>query len=139
MTTNLADVANSTFDDVPDSFELEDGEYMFEIVRAGLAENANGKAHIALRLKAVQDLSGRYQDDELVNSYLVNDSLWVHTPGGNKMTKNWFQNIAGVDTDGRTKAELAEAVIGTVVRAATKTNIGNNGRSYVNIDGYLKQ
>lgn len=139
MTTDLATVANSSFDDVPSSFELPDGEYLFEVVRSKIDATQDGKAHIALTLRPVEDLSGALSTDELQNAYNVRDRLWLHSAGGEKMTKSFFENIAKVDTTGHTKAEVAEAVIGTVVRAAVKANQAANGRSYINVDGYLRQ
>jgi hypothetical protein len=150
--TNINDIANMTFDDVPMNFDVPDAEYLAEVSRATVAGSEDFDKYwveVQLRPKEVlsegvmfgkEDNLQPLTNEALVDAYPIKDKLYYHTSGCKKITRD---NVAKVlkqdDVTGVSMKVLAEAMIGETVRVVTAQSAPNkNGRVYVNVERYLQ-
>ena len=139
---DIAEIQNMTFDDVPDSIELQPGEYIMEVANAAVEASDDGEKYwYALKLRATQVLSEGLgiKDDDLTNAYQVRDRLFFHSEGCKKFTKGATEKILGQSVAGLAANIVAEAMIGQTVRVVLVHNIvEGKDRPYLNVDNYLK-
>ncbi len=138
----VSDIMSVTFDDVPDSFEVAPGEYMFEVSRASIEYTEDGEKHwFEFQLRPIGVLSDDNGVDEatLVDAYPVRDRIYFHTPAAKKYAMGVLGKILNQDVKGIEVSTLAEAVIGNQVRAIVAHKfVEGKDRPYLNIDNYLK-
>lgn len=133
----MSEVQNTTFDDVPESVELENGTYLVEFTKTEFKTNHDDKDYNEVTMRAISSVESPMDDVTLPNAYPFKDRFWLHTPPANRRAKNFFENVMSMDTSGVSKAELFEALLGQqVVVTISRSEPNNEGRVYVNVDNY---
>lgn len=142
--TDVSEISNQTFDDVPDSFNLPNGDYVFRVQKAKLevTKNENKTPLFALRLVPVAVIEAEgVSDDDLVNAYPVQGSLWL-SDKAKKITRDQIEACFGIEVEqGMSYAMIAEEMIGREVRAVTELKVrgeGENAREEAQIKRFLR-
>lgn len=135
----MSDVQNQTFDDLPEQFELPEGRYVAEFRRTEFVTDDEGRDLNNVKLQATAVLEADVEEDLLINSYPVGDRFWLHTPGANRRAKAFFEKIMGMSTEGVSKGDLFEALLGMPVGIEVAHDVSNKtGRTYVVVKNYTK-
>lgn len=138
----LAEIMNTTFDDVPDSVELLPGEFLFEVSKASVSATDDGEKYwyqLSLRPTEVLSEDLGLTAENLQNAYPIQDRLYFHTEGSKARTKGITEKILGQKVGDLSAGTIAEAMIGQPVRAVIKHRlVEGRDRPYLNVDNYLK-
>lgn len=138
--TDLAEVLNYTFDEAPQSLSLPPGDYMFRVHKVHTDEIPNNDrtpfAELSLVPIGVVSADG-VDENNLRNYYPVRGRLWLSEralPVSGDILRKCFKR----DITGKSVAVVLDELIGAEVRATIKTRVSDQGKTFVEVDEWLR-
>ena len=141
MNTDLSDVLNTEFDAPTQAQNLPAGadiKFRVHKVRTDVVPNDKKTpfAELTLVPKEVVNADGLTTGD-LVGYYPVKGKLWL-SADSMTVTGDILRRSFRIDTAGQTVAQVLDNLIGAEVRATVKHRVTDQGKTFVEIDKWLR-
>lgn len=142
---DLSEVLNYTFEDAPESQPLPQGTYTFRVHKVRTDEIPNDDrtpyAELVLIPVEVNDAPG-VDGTNLRGYYPVRGKLWLNDRSrevtGDIIRRSFRRDGSALDISGKSVAMVIDELIGTTVKATVKTRMSDQGKTFVEIDKWLR-
>lgn len=139
--SDLPDISNLTFDDIPEDRPIADGVYDFMIVGTKFARNDDGdELYLNLTLRPTKVVeSETMKDEDLQNVFPVRHRLTIiGEERFRKMARDFFARHLKIETEGVPIPFLAEQLLNREVRGLVKQRQAKDGRTFVDVKKWLR-